>query len=277
MSGATISNVTVKPQLERGTSATTFIKGNAAGQVWVEEKSTSPTELNSLRSNAIMNQPYQIKQYVNGAWTTKTGRLYKTQTSYLTFGPYEHLEYIQTTGTQYIDTDITVFNQSAFKIESTVAFTAVDYNYNHLWSNRAADEKYQMYANSSKKLRYKWGSTTAKEGSTTLNTSKHVYTFNKDGSNQQMLIDTTQVASGTNSSTINSTLRLFTNPEKAYFSKAKIYEIKIYVSGTLRYHLVPARRISDNVIGLKDILNNKFYKNTGTGTFGTGYIKAFLD
>ena len=279
--GVTVNNLRFYPQLEKNNLKTSYepgwLKGDATGQVWIEEKSTSPTELNSLKTNAIMNQPYQIKQYINGAWAVKTGRLYKIPSQYLIFGPYEHLDYIETTGTQYIDTDITVFNQSAFSIEYVAAFTAVNYNYNCLWSSTDGQENYQSWVYSDGRLAYKWGSGTAVQSSSVkANTSKHTYKFDKNGSAIKMLVDGTQKLSSTNSNTLNKPMRLFTK-DKSYYGKAKIYEIKIYVSGTLKYHLVPARRISDNVIGLRDILNNKFYVNAGTGTFGAGYIKAFLN
>lgn len=277
--GVTVNNLRFYPQLEKNDSKTSYepgwLKGDATGQIWIEEKSTSPTELNSLRSNAIMNQPYQIKQYINGAWAVKTGRLYKTQTDYLIFGPYEHLDYIQTTGTQYIDTDITVFNQSVFSIEYVAAFTAVNYNYNNLWCSTGNDENFQSWVYSSGKLAYKWGSGTAVQSSTTMNTSKHTYEFDKNGSAVQMLVDGTKVSSSTNANTLNKPIRFFRKGDS--YGKAKIYEIKIYVAGILSYHLIPAKRISDGVIGLRDILNNKFYTNTGTGTFGAGSIKAFLE
>lgn len=279
-SGVTVNNLRFYPQLEKNDFKTSYepgwLKGDATGQVWIQEKSSSPIEFNSLKTNAIMNQPYQIKQYINGAWVAKTGRFYKIPSSYQNFGAYEKLDYIQATGTQYIDTDITVFNQSAFSIEYVAAFTAVNYNYNHLWCSTSDDENYQSWVYSDGRLAYKWGSSTAiRSSSVKADTSKHTYTFDKNGSAIKMFIDDVQKLSSTNSGTLNKPIRL--SHKGSYYGKVKIYEIKIYVSGILTYHLVPAKRISDSVIGLRDILNNKFYTNTGTGTFGAGSIKEFID
>lgn len=181
---------------------------------------------------------------------------------------YKQLDYIQTTGTQYIDTDITVFDQSNFKIEYIAAFTAVNYNYNNLWSSTSDTENYQAWVYSSGKLAYKWGSSTAVQSSTTMDTSKHTYTFYKNSSAISMSVDSTQVSSSTNSGTLNSPLRLFRKGSS--YGKAKIYEIKIYVNETLTYDLVPAKRVADNVLGLFDIKKQKFYENSGTGTFTAG-------
>jgi hypothetical protein len=50
----------------------------------------------------------------------------------------------------------------------------------------------------------------------------------------------------------------------------RMYYFKIYDNGTLVRDFVPVKRNSDNVIGLFDIVNNKFYTNKGTGTFTAG-------
>ena len=52
----------------------------------------------------------------------------------------------------------------------------------------------------------------------------------------------------------------------------KIYYFKIYVNNVLVRNFVPAKRKSDNVLGLYDLVNNAFYTNAGTGTFTAGHI-----
>ena len=275
--GVSVSNLTFKPQLEKGSVATSFIKGDATGQLWVQEEDTSPININALKKNILNISPYQIKQYENGEWIIKNGRRYKNKDDYVVFSDYLQLEYIETTGTQYIDTDITVFNQSAFSIDYVAAFTAVNYSYNCVWSTTGGDENYQIWVYSDGRLAYKWGSGTAvRSSSVKADTSKHTYTFNKNANAISLSVDGTQKLSSTNSGTLNKPIRLFTK-DKSYYGKAKIYEIKIYVAGILLYHLIPAKRISDDTIGLRDILNDKFYTNAGTGTFGAGSIKAFLE
>ena len=50
----------------------------------------------------------------------------------------------------------------------------------------------------------------------------------------------------------------------------KIYACKIWDNEVLIRDLIPCYRISDNVIGLYDIVNDVFYTNSGTGTFSKG-------
>lgn len=53
-----------------------------------------------------------------------------------------------------------------------------------------------------------------------------------------------------------------------------VYYCKIYDNGTLIRNFIPAKRNSDNVLGLYDIVNSKFYTNAGTGTFIAGPEKT---
>lgn len=50
----------------------------------------------------------------------------------------------------------------------------------------------------------------------------------------------------------------------------KLYSFKIYEENVLVRNMVPCYRKSDNVIGLYDVINGKFYTNSGTGEFIKG-------
>lgn len=53
-------------------------------------------------------------------------------------------------------------------------------------------------------------------------------------------------------------------------SYANIYEFKIEDATGIALNLVPCYRISDNVIGMYDIVSNRFLTNSGSGTFTKG-------
>lgn len=76
-SGAVISNVVLKPQLERGSVATEFVKGDADGQVWFLTGTSSTASFNALKKNGIQVYPISAKQYINGAWVDKTAKSYQ--------------------------------------------------------------------------------------------------------------------------------------------------------------------------------------------------------
>jgi hypothetical protein len=52
-----------------------------------------------------------------------------------------------------------------------------------------------------------------------------------------------------------------------YASEAKISSVWAKENGEYKINLVPAKRNSDNVIGMYDLVNDVFYTNSGTGTF----------
>lgn len=53
-------------------------------------------------------------------------------------------------------------------------------------------------------------------------------------------------------------------------NNARIYYVKMYKNNVLSYHLIPAKRKSDNAIGMHDIINDIFYSNSGSGSFIAG-------
>lgn len=52
----------------------------------------------------------------------------------------------------------------------------------------------------------------------------------------------------------------------------KIYGFQIYEGNALVSDMIPCKRNSDNAIGLYDEVNDVFYTNSGTGTFGYGEL-----
>ena len=76
-SGKAVSNIVFKPQLEVGSSATSWVKGDATGHVWFFTNEASNIEFNALKNNGIQTRPMSVKQYVSGAWVDKTPKIYQ--------------------------------------------------------------------------------------------------------------------------------------------------------------------------------------------------------
>ena len=55
-----------------------------------------------------------------------------------------------------------------------------------------------------------------------------------------------------------------------YISKSRIYYFDTYNNGACIQKLVPAKRLSDNVLGMYDVISKTFFTNAGTGTFTAG-------
>lgn len=49
----------------------------ASGRVWIFVGISSPVEFNALKKNSIQVYPLSARQYINGAWTGKTAKIYR--------------------------------------------------------------------------------------------------------------------------------------------------------------------------------------------------------
>lgn len=74
--GVQLTNAVFRPQVEKGSTATSFIKGDATGQVWIKTSDTSPAAFNAIKKNNVMVYPWNCYQYINGAWVKKTAKSY---------------------------------------------------------------------------------------------------------------------------------------------------------------------------------------------------------
>ena len=70
----------------------------------------------------------------------------------------------------------------------------------------------------------------------------------------------------------NSRIRLFANAALSIGSWSRIYNIKITENTSIVRDFIPARRNSDGVLGMYDTVTNTFFTNAGTGEFIAGPI-----
>ena len=180
------------------------------------------------------------------------------------------LEYIESTGTQYIDTGFKP-NQDT-RISITVDFPPSGTAWLWLYGGRTASNQNSFgflradgnayrfdYANSTNKL------TTKPVGKFILDSNK-----NKCYINGELAFTATYT---TFASPVN--MYIFNNNNNGSLgnsvgASAKLYSCKIYDNGTLIRDFIPVKRISDNVYGLWDKINEVLYDNAGTGTFTAG-------
>lgn len=173
------------------------------------------------------------------------------------------LEYIESTGTQYIDTGIKASKN--LKVEADIDVSAAsgwvmilgDYtsgSYFSWWRQNTTMHAY--YGSNTKPLAELTG--------------KRKYISNN--TNNIWSIDTNKITVTPNSSDFSkngNNLYLFSVNNGGNYNKAsmKLYSCKIYDNGTLVRDFIPAKRISDGKCGLWDKVNKVFYKNAGTGAF----------
>jgi hypothetical protein len=57
-----------------------------------------------------------------------------------------------------------------------------------------------------------------------------------------------------------------------YVIYARLYYTKMWKNGTLVRYLIPAKRNSDNVVGMYDTVSKTFFTNAGSGAFIAGPV-----
>lgn len=187
---------------------------------------------------------------------------------------YKRIEYIESTGTQYIDTGYMVDNDSVKLTEvlhdavmvksSTNGANGKDLNGFFFWGMQSNGCPYAYC-----------GSSTYKHGIAT-NNERHIYELS--GVEKTFSIDDNVVYRFANNTlTRGSNIYLCAvsgYSDGNYYMKEKTFELIILKDGEIVYHGIPALRLSDNKPGLYDVCetvcpltNTPFYVNKGTGEF----------
>ena len=172
-----------------------------------------------------------------------------------TLSDYNVVEYIESTGTQYIDTGLTMEKTDTTRFEIYAHLVN-----NNSWGGVNAYMQYQANLGGGQKGLYE----VLYDGGTHKETVlfNGVNKYNKDwsgyaGDNNKVVI----IGMG------NKDNALWTGGKP---QSGKWYYVKFYKNGNLLRDYVPCVRNSDGVAGLYDKVENKFYTNSGTGSFGSG-------
>lgn len=190
---------------------------------------------------------------------------------------YNPIEYLQFTGTQYINTGVTVDSNTGFDITFEVLNGQSSSPYYNLFGVRGNDssggtgETQNFFridtipVNSNSGTEFKYGSTTYNSG--IKDTSKiNIKLLNKvytkpDGS--------TITVAGTITSGLSMYIGCINKAGAAYGNLAsmKIYRFKIYNGSILAHDFIPVQRVSDKVLGLYDLKTSTFKTNMASGVF----------
>lgn len=195
----------------------------------------------------------------------KTGSEYEFMLTYPSMkktvpAGYTELEYIEATGTQFINTGVTGHARWEFDIQFTNTTKRQLMGYwgsqDEYWGCQT-DGKYGLFAGST--IGVAGGRDTIvhdfQQGAATLWVQNQTYNIGGHatlGSNQYQLFNIMGAGSG-------------------YECCAKLWRCKCIQNGSLIRDFIPAMRNSDGVIGLIDVVNNVFYTNAGSGYFLCNY------
>ena len=177
---------------------------------------------------------------------------------------YKRLEYIQSSGTQQIDTGFKPNNNT--KITADAEYISSDGTYPALFGarNGGSQQFWLFWGGSAFISRYNTSDITV---AATL-TDRHQFTLNKN----VLSIDGSSATGATATFQSNYNAYLFSvnaSGSTSYCCKARLYSCQIYDNGTLIRDYIPCQTASGE-IGLWDDVNSVFYGNAGTGTFTAG-------
>ncbi len=194
---------------------------------------------------------------------------YEIITSRLPDG-YTELEYIESTGTQYIDTGFAASREAKFGIKFRDTLFQAD---NGFFGSSAWMNSLTFYQKSdTPTIRYCLNNTAfslditnaTHSGELISSSSGVVGTFDGQEVSFPQIVDN-------NGGSGN--IYLFSGGRSRGGLKTKIDWFKIWDSSdNLVRDFVPARRDSDDALGMYDLANHRFYTNAGTGTFTAGPV-----
>ena len=187
----------------------------------------------------------------------------------LALGPlpsgYTQLEYIESTGTQYIDAGV-----------SNVNGAVITFQYTSITNNTSVFGARNTEGGSSR-----FGLTIFNGGWHFMppgisygvaDTSKHTVQMGSIASWKSILDDTEYGTATRDYSSISTYLfaEHFYTRGVLLLAALRIFEAKLYQDAPLVRDFIPARRNSDSAVGMYDTVTQTFYTNAGSGTFIAG-------
>ena len=190
---------------------------------------------------------------------------------------YTQVEYIESSGTQYIDTGVKPTHNTSAKIEFSITKATSGQDYPKIYgcsstSNGAFFLQADTITNIFRTVSYQNIDGYRANATTTFSYGKKYEIVH---SRNTLLIDGTFHTS-VDLSAYNSDINIFifvlnsNGTPNAQYAYAKLYSMKIYENEDLVRDFMPCYRKSDNVIGLYDKVNKQFYTNAGSGAFSKG-------
>ena len=235
--------------------------------------------------NLTQNTEYHIKSYGQNA----SGIVYGSElVQRTTYNPipveYQLVEYLESSGTQYIDTNVLFIEPLSWEFNNITVYSTGNIQWKALFGvyniSNSSVINYLQYNTSTKLFQF--------------NISGNVFTYTNsadsylkilaeyNNSECRLFLNDVEAIHGTYicSYNLNNIYLFRLNAPSAqnynYFI-GKCGDIKVYSNYNLIRHFYPVYRKSDNKPGLYDIVNNVFYTNQGTGEFIVGPDKPWTE
>ena len=178
---------------------------------------------------------------------------------------YQEVDYIESTGTQYIDTGYIATANTNVELDMYVDGNTPQYYCG--FGAYASGVSFQLMLKSGSNFTYYCASNPATM-SAVYNTRNRFVTNNRQA--EWVSSSSSAYCNNTGSHATSLSLGLFAGHEAGGFlagTLMRCYNFKIYERNELVMNLVPCYRKSDNKIGMYDFVTDTFFTNAGTGSF----------
>lgn len=196
------------------------------------------------------------------------------------FPGYTRLEYIKTTGTQYIDTRVLPTKDINWSVDFMITQHGTS-TYDIPFGSRATNAQ-NLLSMSTSQIAVDFGGTTLDLYNITQINNRILYELINPNENQvQRKINGTLISPIVNKSVFSGTnpytmlIGGFHNNSASFESRntnTQWYSVKIRNGLNLIRDFIPVKRKTDNKVGLYDLVEHKFYGNSGSGDFVAGPV-----
>lgn len=184
---------------------------------------------------------------------------------------YTQVEYIESTGTQYIDTNFIPNQDTRIKVKIMTKDISGMTNKTVFGSRESATSKHYgvTMGNGSQNLWWT-GYGTGSIGTNSSALGDTLYEIEKN-KNVTILNGSVLATNQSQTFTCSSNLYLFCMNQRGptFYSNIELYSCEMWDNDILVRNFIPCKNPS-NVVGLYDTVNDVFYTNAGTGTFIAG-------
>ncbi len=192
---------------------------------------------------------------------------------------YTQLEYIESTGTQYIDTEYDL-DTNNLTIKTKIREIGSKTGENDICGNQdTRNNRFVVgYYGANSSFAYNRTGTNPAPANATIDlirTNDNEITYVYDGINQTKYI----IANGIKGSEAvfsqaiypsSNTIKIFQTGNDNYFLSCQIKYLQLISDDILVRNFIPAKRNSDGEVGMYDLVTNTFFTNSGTGEFIAG-------
>lgn len=189
-------------------------------------------------------------------------------------GEYQEVEYLESSGTQWINPQYSLWATSDWKLECKFSVTALPQENSPLFGVNRSGSTYKIFVTPDSNLNMIMPTFGSRTISAVQTNTEYVLECDNTGTYFESHLNGSLKNRLTRSATATNTdVFIFHDVNTAYGNlSGRIYYAKFWAGGDspLVRYLVPCYRKSDNVPGLYDVANDQFYTNSGTGAFTLG-------